>query len=118
MIDVKQLVGVLRALGDRNRLRVLAALASRPACVGELVRALKLKQPNLSRHLKVLEAAGLVTPRRDGPWVVYHLRPAPPVTPLLRYVRLVGRKDRVFRADAAALARTRLKPGPKKQPKK
>jgi ArsR family transcriptional regulator len=64
------------ALGDRIRLRLACCLHSAPtgACVCELVDALDVSQPNVSRHLKVLKAAGFLEERRDGRWMYYRWR--------------------------------------------
>ncbi len=42
-------------------------------CVCELQTALELAQPTVSKHLKILEDAGLVVSRKSGLWVNYHL---------------------------------------------
>jgi ArsR family transcriptional regulator len=62
-----------RALGDPTRLRILALLAQGELCVCHLTRALKISQPNVSRHLAVLRAAKVVEARRDGAWMLYRL---------------------------------------------
>jgi ArsR family transcriptional regulator len=97
-------VRVLKALGDANRLRIARALAARRACVCELAHALGLSQPNLSRHLRVLENAGLVVPRKEGAWTEYRLA-AGPAAPLIRWLARATGEDEQARADAAALAR-------------
>jgi len=66
------------ALGDRLRLRLACCLLTvkEGLCVCELVDALKVSQPNASRHLKLMKAAGLVDGERDGRWVYYRLKDA------------------------------------------
>ena len=54
------------ALSDPTRRAILARLASGEATVLELAKPFAMSQPAISRHLKVLEAAGLVTGRADG----------------------------------------------------
>ena len=54
------------ALADPTRRAILARLASGEADVSELVRPFALSQPTISKHLKVLERAGLVTGGRDA----------------------------------------------------
>lgn len=54
------------ALADPTRRAILARLASGEATVNELVEPFALSQPAISRHLKVLEAAGLVSRGRDA----------------------------------------------------
>lgn len=64
------------ALGDRMRLRLACCLVSvkEGLCVCELVDALKVSQPNASRHLKLLKSAGLVEEDCDGRWVYYRIK--------------------------------------------
>jgi DNA-binding transcriptional ArsR family regulator len=54
------------ALADPTRRAILARLASGDADVSELMKPFALSQPAISKHLKVLERAGLVAPGRDG----------------------------------------------------
>lgn len=63
------------ALSDRVRLRIACCLLVTRGglCVCELVDALREPQPNVSRHLKLLQAAGLVTERREGRWIYHDL---------------------------------------------
>lgn len=70
---------LLAAVAEPTRLRLLALVATDETCVCDLVGALDLPQPLVSRHLGVLRRAGLVTARRDGLWMHYAL--ATPRTP-------------------------------------
>ena len=70
---MKELVRVMKALSDPNRVKILKMLQHRELCVCELRAALELAQPTVSRHLKVLENAGLVSYKKDGLWVNYRL---------------------------------------------
>ena len=54
------------ALADPTRRAILARLAQGEATVSELVSPFKLSQPAISKHLKVLEKAGLITRGRDA----------------------------------------------------
>jgi DNA-binding transcriptional ArsR family regulator len=54
------------ALADPTRRAILARLASGEATVTELARPFRMSQPAISKHLKVLERAGLVSRGRDG----------------------------------------------------
>jgi ArsR family transcriptional regulator len=64
---------VARALSDPKRLCVLETLASGERSVSELSRDVGCQVPNMSQHLGVLRAAGLVSARRDGTTVYYSL---------------------------------------------
>ena len=62
-----------RALADPKRLCVLESLAGGEVSVSELSSLVGCQVPNMSQHLAVLRAAGLVTSRRDGSTVYYRL---------------------------------------------
>ena len=72
-LDVRRVSHLFRALGDETRLRIIALLAHGELCVCHLQAALELPQPNVSRQLAILRAAGLVEDRREGTWVYYRL---------------------------------------------
>jgi len=57
----RQLDLIFRALGDRTRRRLLARLAQKPAMITELAEPFAMSQPAISKHLKVLERAGLIS---------------------------------------------------------
>jgi len=71
----EDLVQVFRALSDPARLRILRLLAANKTqmCVCELVDCLQERQYNVSRQLKALVAAGVITGEKDGRWVYYGL---------------------------------------------
>ena len=69
----RQVVEMLRAAGEPTRFRILALLAREELAVAELTRVLDQSQPRVSRHLKLLIAAGLVERFPDGAWVFYRL---------------------------------------------
>ena len=66
---------VLQALADPSRRTVLAILRDHPATAGELAGALPIARPGVSRHLRVLREAGLVSVRQDAQRRIYTLRP-------------------------------------------
>ncbi len=57
---------VFHALADRTRRALLARLAHGPAPVGELAAPFDMSLPAVSKHLRVLEQAGLVSREKDG----------------------------------------------------
>jgi DNA-binding transcriptional ArsR family regulator len=65
------------ALVDPTRRRILDHLRQRPHHVGELVDLLKISQPGISKHLRVLREAGLVEVRQDAQRRWYVLRSEP-----------------------------------------
>ena len=64
---------VMKALSDKNRVKILKMLQNRSLCVCEMQEALEISQPAVSKHLKILEDASLVAFEKDGLWVNYHL---------------------------------------------
>lgn len=70
-----QVAGVLAALGDETRLKMVQLLAGHEAlCVCELQQAFDLGQPTISHHLRILREAGIVDVVRRGTWAYYSLR--------------------------------------------
>jgi DNA-binding transcriptional ArsR family regulator len=65
------------ALAEPRRRQILDLLRDGERPAGELVKRLKLSQPGVSKHLKVLREAGLVAVRPDGKRRLYALRPEP-----------------------------------------
>jgi ArsR family transcriptional regulator len=72
-LDVRPITRLFRALGDETRLRIVALLSHGELCVCHIQDALELPQPNVSRQLGILRAAGVVEDRREGTWVYYRL---------------------------------------------
>jgi DNA-binding transcriptional ArsR family regulator len=64
---------IARALADPKRLCVVERLAGGEQSVSELSREVGCQVPNMSQHLSVLRAAGLVASRREGSTVFYRL---------------------------------------------
>ena len=65
------------ALADPTRRAILARLAEGSTSVGELAAPFEISLPAVSRHLKVLETAGLIHRQTDAQWRRCHLEPAP-----------------------------------------
>ena len=70
---LKEYIKVMKALADGNRTKIIKMLAEKEMCVCEMQAALKMAQPSVSKHLKILEEAGLVESRKEGMWVNYRL---------------------------------------------
>ena len=68
---------VFDILAEPNRRRLLDLLLEQERTVGELVDALDMSQPAVSKHLRVLREAGLVEARVDAQRRIYSLRPEP-----------------------------------------
>ena len=73
-----ELAGMLKALSDPVRLRLLSVVASHSggeACVCDISAGITVGQPTVSHHLKVLRTAGLLDSERRGSWVYYRVIP-------------------------------------------
>jgi len=68
---------VFGALADPTRRAILARLAQKESTVNELVEPFRLAQPTISKHIKVLEAAGLVSRGREAQFRPVKLNAAP-----------------------------------------
>ena len=64
---------LFKVIGDPNRLKALEILRSGENCQCEIVPLLGQSQPTVSRHLKLLEDAGLITSRKDGTRMFYRV---------------------------------------------
>ena len=67
----------LAALADPTRRAILARLSQGEATVNELAEPFDISLPSISRHLKVLEGAGLITRARQAQWRPCKLKPEP-----------------------------------------
>ncbi|WP_415403338.1 ArsR/SmtB family transcription factor [Tateyamaria sp. SN3-11] len=72
-----ELTRTFAALSDPVRMATIAKLTDGPASVGELAEPFALSPAGFSKHLSVLQAAGLVTKRLDGRKHICSLRPEP-----------------------------------------
>jgi DNA-binding transcriptional ArsR family regulator len=67
-------VNTFEVLADHNRRRILEYLREEERPVGDVVRALGISQPGVSKHLRVLRTAGLVSVRPDAQRRMYRVR--------------------------------------------
>ncbi|AUC61630.1 ArsR family transcriptional regulator [Cyanobacterium sp. HL-69] len=73
--DLSGMLSCFRALSDPIRLNVINLLQEKEMCVGDICLALKIAQPKLSFHLRVLRESGLLQTRQEGRWIYYRLNP-------------------------------------------
>ncbi|MDL5367372.1 metalloregulator ArsR/SmtB family transcription factor [Xanthomonas sp. NCPPB 2654] len=98
---------VFEALASRPRREILAYLSAQELSAGQIGQRFAMSAPAISRHLSVLEAAGLVSSERRGQFVVYRLTPdnlvntlsgfafevCPTAGPLKREARKLAKKN-------------------------
>lgn len=76
MQQMKEMVNLFKALGDQTRMRLLRAIASGMADninVNDLAKLLKVSQPTVSQHLRILRNIDLIEPERDGYHIYYRI---------------------------------------------
>jgi ArsR family transcriptional regulator len=74
---MKNFIKVMKALSDPNRVKIIKMLQQREnLCVCEMRAMLKLAQPTVSKHLKILDEAGLIVFEKEKLWVNYRLHSA------------------------------------------
>ncbi|HJP37775.1 MAG: metalloregulator ArsR/SmtB family transcription factor [Gammaproteobacteria bacterium] len=101
-------IQTLKAAADPTRLRLLALLANGEATVGELQEILQQSQPRVSRHLRLLDEAGLVVKFRDDHWIYYRLAgTATAVAIVTELLDLIASDDEIVESDRAALDRVK-----------
>lgn len=87
---MQSLLAVMKALSDRNRFRVVAALqAHDELCACQITELLQVSGATVSRHMGILVQAGLVEARKAGRWTHFRLiaPPAPHIQPILVWLK-------------------------------
>lgn len=75
---MQRLVQIAKIFSDINRVRMIALMhRDKELCVCEFCDTLELSQPLVSRHLKQMREAGVVTSKKNGKWMLYSLLPHP-----------------------------------------
>jgi len=93
----------LKALSDRNRLRVVAALMNQDElCACHISEFLGVTGATASTHMGLLIRSGLVESRKDGRWVHYTLSPTFPA-PLFQWLETEVQNDPDIKVDRKAL---------------
>jgi len=108
-MDAVPLADLIQALADPTRLRILALVRRMELSVGELAQLLGQSQPRVSRHVRILAAAGVVERRKEGSWVFLSIAAGERTGPL--FAMLDAWTDpasaEMFEADSARLADVR-----------
>ena len=97
---------VNKALSDLQRVRILMLLRSGELCVCQILEVLGLAPSTVSKHLSVLNAAGLVESRKEGRWMYYRLPAGAKealVRPVIKWLSETLRDDAVIARDAEIL---------------
>ena len=98
---------IFEALSSTTRRRILAYLSEVDLTAGEIAERFDMAQPTISKHLSVLEAAGLVWRRREGQFVRYGLERDTLAATLTGFLREVCPPSRELKRESRALAERR-----------
>ncbi|MCI9051662.1 MAG: winged helix-turn-helix transcriptional regulator [Lachnospiraceae bacterium] len=72
-MDEKKIAIIFKAFCDENRIRIIKLLRSGEKCACKLLEEIKVTQPTLSHHMKILCDAGIVVGRKEGKWMHYSI---------------------------------------------
>lgn len=108
-----QLDRVFEALASAPRRQILAFLSGGELSTSALAERFEMSAPAVSRHLSILETAGLVTSRRQGQFVLYALNADNLVNSLTGYAMEVCPVGRPLKREAKARAASRATPTPR-----
>ncbi|MCE5301668.1 MAG: metalloregulator ArsR/SmtB family transcription factor [Planctomycetaceae bacterium] len=70
---MRDLMAVMKALADENRVRIVLALQPEELCVCQIVELLELAPSTVSKHMAILKQARLVESRKEGRWMFYRI---------------------------------------------
>ncbi|MGN0493550.1 MAG: ArsR/SmtB family transcription factor [Acutalibacteraceae bacterium] len=71
--DERKTALIFKAFCDENRIRILKLLRSGEKCACKLLEEIKVTQPTLSHHMKILCDSGIVVGRKEGKWMHYSI---------------------------------------------
>ena len=98
---------VFSALASTPRRRILAYLSATSLTAGEIAERFEMSKPSLSKHLSVLENAGLITREKKGQFVHYSLMPESLTNTLNGFVQQVCPVSIPLRKESAEIASKR-----------
>jgi len=98
---LKEQEKILKALADKNRIRIIKMLQKKSLCVCEIKDVLNLANSTVSKHLSILREAGLIVDWKDGKWINYKINPEPEalVSNALLYIQLQIENDETIKKD-------------------
>ena len=104
---MRELIKIIKALSDPNRLRILKMLEYKPLCVCEITNVLDLATSTTSKHLSILKETNLIFEQKENKWVNYHLNRATQqkyVQEILPLIRKWVNEDDIISQDKEKVA--------------
>ena len=103
---------IFGALASTPRRKILAYLSDTELSAGDIARRFEITKPSLSKHLKILEAAGLVKSDKRGQFVFYSLQKDSLANTLTSFVQQVCPVSSKLRKESRKIAATKTsRPG-------
>ena len=109
---MKAYLSITKSLADETRVRALLALRDGELCVCQLIDLLGLSPSTVSKHMSILQQAGLVSRRKDGRWHYYRMageEATPAVRAAIDWTLKSLANEQIIVADAAELCSVREK---------
>ena len=110
---MRDCLAIAKALGDKQRVRALMSLRAGELCLCQIIELLKLSPSTVSKHMAILNQAGLVESRKKGRWVYYRLPGKTAhscMSGAIRWLKGCLVKDPLIRADEKHLKAVRKLP--------
>ena len=98
---------VFEALSSAVRRKILAYLSSTDLTAGEIAERFDISKPSISKHLSILENAGLIASERSGQFIHYRLVGDSLVNTLNGYIQEVCPVSRPLKRESARLAKSK-----------
>ena len=95
---------IFLALASTPRRKILAYLAETELSAGDIASRFEMSKPSLSKHLKVLEGAGLVLSEKRGQFVFYRLQPETLERTMVSFLQGVCPVSKGLKKESAAIA--------------
>ena len=98
---LEQLEIIIKALSDKNRIRIIKMLQKKSLCVCEITAVLKLAASTVSKHLSILRDAGFIRDWKEGKWINYEINPEPSnlISNSLMFIHLQLEEDETVKKD-------------------
>ncbi|MGE4319308.1 MAG: ArsR/SmtB family transcription factor [Deferribacterales bacterium] len=103
MSKIDNTVEMIKAIADKNRLRIMLMLSERPLCVCEIDSVLGIALSTISSHLKQMRSAGVIESEKEGRWVVYHPTADPLVRSIISDIKKQLSDDAEVKSDMAKI---------------
>ncbi len=99
MSKIDNTVEMIKAIADKNRMRIVMMLSERPLCVCEIDSVLGIALSTISSHLKQMRSAGVIESEKEGRWVVYRPSDDPLVSSIISDIKEQLADDPEVRSD-------------------